>query len=45
MKEKIKYRLTAGFARVSAWVIFMVCAVFMVLGKRSRKKIEGKGNE
>lgn len=42
MKEKMKYILTSGFAKVAAWVIFIFCATLMLLGKNKNKKIEEK---
>ncbi len=38
MKEKLRYVLTSGFAKVAAWVIFIFCAVLMLFGRHNKKE-------
>jgi len=38
MKEKMKYVLASGFAKVAAWVIFAVCTILMITNKKNKKK-------
>lgn len=42
MKEKFRYILTSGFAKVAAWVIFIFCATLMLFRKNRHKEIENK---
>lgn len=45
MKEKLRYFLTSGFAKVAAWTIFAFCTFLMFFGKKDQKKTGAKQNE
>lgn len=38
MKEKVKYILASGFAKVASWIIFAVGAVVVGISKMDKKR-------